>query len=65
MHSCILHVEHACQDIVTTEVEEAEAGGEEQQLYEEPVPVEVQDLETNPEQQQGKHRFISNPVSLS
>ena len=61
MHPCILHVEHACQDIVTTEIEEAEAGGEEQQLYEEPVPVEVQDLETNPEQQQGKPRFILKP----
>ena len=61
MHSCILHVEHAYQDIIATEVEEAEAGGKEQQQYEEPDPAEEQELEANfanPNLQQGKHQFI-------
>ena len=64
--SCIpafLHVENVCQDIIATEVEEAEAGGQEQQPQEFEVAdqVEEQALESNcanPDLQQGKHRFI-------
>ena len=68
MHSCILHVENVGQDIIAVEVEEAGAEGqEEQQEFEVADQVEEQALESNfanPDLQQGKHRFISNPVSL-
>ena len=67
--SCIpgfLHVEHVGQDIVATEVEEAEAEGPEQQPQEFEVAdqVEEQALDSNnanPDLQQGKHRFILKP----
>ena len=45
IYSCIsafLHVEHVGQDIVATEVEEAEAEGPEQQLQESEVTEEDQ-----------------------
>ena len=68
MYSCILHVENVGQDIIATEVEEAGAEGqEEQQEFEVADQVKEQALESNfanPDSQQGKHRFNSNPVSL-
>ena len=66
MHSCILHVENVGQDIVAAEVEEAGAEGqEEQQEFKVADQVEEQALESNfanPDLQQGKHRFMLNPV---
>ena len=68
MHSCILHVENVGQDIVAAEVEEVGAEGqEEQQEFEVADQVEEQALESNcanPDLQQGKHRFMLNPVSF-
>ena len=72
IYSCIsafLHVEHVGQDIVATEVEEAEVEGPEQQPQEFEVAdqVEEQALDSNsanPDLQQGKHRFMLNPVSF-
>ena len=64
IYSCIpafLHVEHVGQDIVLTEVEEAEVEGPEQQLQESEVAEEDQVTTTdfaNPNLKQGKHRFI-------
>ena len=67
IYSCIstfLHVEHVGQDIVATEVEEAEAEGPEQQPQEFEVDdqVEEQALDSdfaNPDLQQGKHQINS------
>ncbi len=67
IYSCIsafLHVEHVGQDIVATEVEEAEAEGPEQQPQEFEVAdqVEEQALDSNsanPDLQQGKHQINS------
>ena len=67
IYSCIsafLHVEHVGQDIVATEVEEAEAEGLEQQPQEFEVAdqVEEQALDSNsanPDLQQGKHQINS------
>ena len=64
IYSCIpafLHVEHVGQDIVATEVEEAEAEGPEQ-LQESEVAEEDQVTTTdlaNPDLQQGKHQSNS------
>ena len=66
IYSCIPafpHVENVGQDLVVAEVEEAEAEGPEQQLYESEVAKEDQVTTTdfaNPNLQQGKHRFISH-----
>ena len=69
IYSCIpafLHVENVGQDLVVAEVEEAETEGPEQQLQESEVVEEDQVTTTdfaNPDLQQGKPRFILNPVS--
>ena len=69
--SCIpafLHVENVGQDLVVAEVEVEEAEAqEEQQLQESKVAEEDQVTTTdfaNPDLQQGKHRFILNPISF-
>ena len=65
IYSCIpafLHVEIVGQDIIATEVEEAEAEGPEQQLQESEVAEEYHEFETdlaNPDLQQGKHQINS------
>jgi len=65
-----LHVQNVARVDPTTEVEEAEeVYPEVQQPQEFEVAEQVDDqaLEpnfANPDSQQGKHRFISNPVSL-
>ena len=68
MHSCIfLHVENVARVEQTTEVEETEEEIQEEQLHEFEVADEEQVLETdfaNSFSQQGKPRFILNPVSI-
>ena len=68
LHSCILHVEPVAQDYIAVEEEAAAEDQEEQQLQELEAaePAEEQDPVfdlTNPDQQPGKHRKHSNPVS--
>ena len=71
IYSCIpafLHVENIGQDLVVAEVKAEEAEGPEQQPQEFEVAdqVEEQALDSNsanPDLQQGKPRFILNPVS--
>ena len=66
-YSCILHVESVDQEYVAVEEEAAAEDQEEQQLQELEVidPVEEQDPSdlANSDQQPGKHRKHSNPVS--
>ena len=51
------HVENVVRVEQAVDVEETEeVYEEEQQQFVEPEPVEVQDLETNPESQPGKHQ---------
>ena len=70
MHSCIFfHVENVARVTPRIEVEETEEVYQEEQPQEFEVadPPEEQDPETNfanSVSQQGKHRFISNPMSL-
>ena len=52
------HVENVARDEQAVDVEETEEVNEEQQQFVEPELVEVHDLETNPESQLGKPRFI-------
>ena len=52
------HVENVARVEQVVDVEETEEVYEEQQQFVELEPVEVQDLETNPESQPGKPRFI-------
>ncbi len=57
------HVENVARVEQAVDVEETEeVYEEEQQQFVEPEPVEAQDLETNPDQQQGKPRFINPRV---
>ncbi len=68
--SCIAHVEHVGQDLVAAEDEETEVvcQEEEQQQFVESDQAEEQYLDTdfaNPDLQQGKHRFMLNPLSLN
>ena len=66
-YSCIVHVEYVDQEPVAVEEEAAAEDQEEQQLQELEVidPVEEQDPSdlANSDQQPGKHRKHSNPVS--
>ena len=67
-YSCILHVENVDQEYVAVEEEAAAEDQEEQQLQELEVVDQVEEQDpsdfTNPDQQPGKHRNHSNPVSF-
>ena len=66
-YSCIVHVEYVDQEPVAVEEEAAAEDQEEQQLQELEVVDQVKEQDpsdfTNPDQQLGKHRKHSNPVS--
>ena len=63
MHSCIFfHVENVATVEQVVEVEETKEGIQEQQQFVELEPVEVQNLESNPESQPDKPQFINPRV---
>ena len=64
-YSCIVHVEPVAQDYVAVEEEAAEVEVQEElQELEAAEQVEEQEFDlANPDQQPGKHRKHSNPVS--
>ena len=65
--SCIVHVEYVDPELVAIEEEAAAEDQEEQQLQELGAVDQVEEQDpsdfTNPDQQPGKHRKHSNPVS--
>ena len=66
-YSCIVHVEYVDQEPVAVEEEAAAEDQEEHQLQELEVVDQVEEQDpsnfTNSDQQPGKHRKHSNPVS--